>query len=48
MQTKAQSLNYKLTANGLIDNKTGSVIAKSEKDIFKALKMNYVEPEKRN
>ena len=45
---KAQSLNYKLTANGLIDNKTGSVIAKSEKDIFKALKMNYVEPQHRN
>ena len=48
LTTRAQSLNYKLTANGLIDNKTGSIIAKSEKDIFKALKMNYVEPEKRN
>ena len=40
-------MNMQLTANGLIDNK-GSIIALSEKDIFKALKMNYVEPEKRN
>ena len=48
LTTRAQSLNYKLTANGLIDNKTGSVIAKSEKDIFKALKMNYTEPQNRN
>ena len=47
LTTKAQSLNYKLTANGLIDNKTCSIIAKSEKDIFKMLKMNYLEPEKR-
>ena len=48
LTTRAQSLSYKLTANGLIDNKTGSVIAKSEKDIFKTLKMNYVEPQNRN
>ena len=48
LTTRAQSLNYKITANGLIDNKTRSIIAKSEKDIFKALKIGYVEPEKRN
>ena len=48
LTTRALSFNYTLTANGLIDKKTGSIIAKSEKDIFKALKMNYVEPEKRN
>ena len=47
LTTKAISLGMKLTANGLIDNKTGKIIATSEKDIFKALKMNYIEPEKR-
>ena len=47
LTTRAHIFNYKLTANGLIDMKTSSIIATSEKDIFKALKMNYVEPEKR-
>ena len=48
LTTRAHIFNYKLTANGLIDMKTGSIIATSEKDIFKALKMNYIDPEKRN
>jgi len=48
LTTRALSMNMQLTANGLIDKKTGKIIATSEKDIFKALKMNYVEPEKRN
>ena len=48
LTTKAISLGMKLTANGLIDHKTEKIIATSEKDIFKALKMNYVEPENRN
>ena len=47
LTTRAQSLNYKLTASGLIDNKTGKILATSEKEVFKALKMNYIEPEKR-
>lgn len=48
LTTRALSMNMQLTANGLIDKKTGKIIATSERDIFKALKMNYVEPEKRN
>lgn len=48
LTTRSHIFNYKLTANGLIDMKTGSVIATSEQDIFKALKMNYIEPENRN
>ena len=48
LTTRAHIFNYKLTANGLINMKTGSVIATSERDIFKALKMNYVEPQNRN
>ena len=48
LTTRSHIFNYKLTANGLIDMKTGSIIATSEQDIFKALKMNYVEPENRN
>lgn len=48
LTTRAQSMDMKLTANGLIDKKTEKIIAISEKDIFKMLKMNYVEPEKRN
>ena len=47
LTTRALSMNMQLTANGLIDKKTGKIIATSEKDIFKALKMNYIEPEKR-
>ena len=47
LTTRALSMNMQLTANGLIDKKTGKIITTSEKDIFKALKMNYVEPEKR-
>ena len=45
---RALSMNMQLTANGLIDKKTGKIIATSERDIFKALKMIYVEPKKRN
>ena len=48
LTTKAISLGMKLTANGLIDNKTGKIIATSERDIFKALKMSYVEPQNRS
>ena len=48
LTTRALSMGLKLTANGLIDTKTNSIIATSEKDIFKALKIDYVEPEKRN
>jgi len=48
LTTRSHIFNYKLTANGLIDIKTDSIIATSERDIFKALKMDYVEPEKRN
>ena len=47
LTTRAHIFNYKLTANGLIDLKTGSIIATSEGDIFKALKMSYVEPQNR-
>ena len=47
LTTRAISMNMKLTANGLIDTKTGKIIATSEKDVFKVLKMNYLEPEKR-
>lgn len=46
--SKAKDLNLKLTSNGLIDNRDGSVIATSEKDIFKALRMDYIEPEDRD
>ena len=48
LTTRAHIFNYKLTAKGLIDNKTGNIIATSEKDIFKMLKMSYVEPQNRN
>ena len=48
LTTRALSMNMQLTANGLIDKKTGKIIATSERDIFKALKMIYVEPKKRN
>ncbi|MBS3104833.1 hypothetical protein J4234_01095 [Candidatus Woesearchaeota archaeon] len=48
LTTRAQSMGLKLTANGVIDNKTGSIIATTERDIFKALKMDYIIPEKRN
>ncbi|MBI2660413.1 hypothetical protein HYX07_04585 [Candidatus Woesearchaeota archaeon] len=48
LTTRAISMNMQLTANGLIDKKTGKIIAISEKNIFKALKMNYVEPQNRN
>lgn len=48
LTTRALSMNMQLTANGLIDKKTGKIIVTSEKDIFKTLKMNYVEPKKRN
>lgn len=47
LTTKAISLGMKLTASGLIDNKTGLIIATSERDIFKMLKMNYEEPQNR-
>ena len=47
LTTKAISLGMKLTANGLIDIETNSIIATSEKDIFKALNLPYLEPEKR-
>ena len=48
LTTRAQSMGLKLTANGVIDNKTGSIIGTTERDIFKALKMDYIIPEKRN
>ena len=48
LTTRAHIFNYKLTANGLINTKTGYIIATSEKDIFKALKMSYVDPQNRN
>ena len=48
LTTRALSMNLQLTANGLIDKKTGKIIATSERDIFKALKMSYIEPEKRH
>lgn len=39
---------YKLNEYGLFERKSGKMIAgKSEKDIFKVLKVRYVEPEKR-
>ena len=48
LTTRALSMNMQLTANGLIDKKIGKIIATSERDIFKALKMNYVEPQNRS
>ena len=48
LTTRALSMNMQLMANGLIDKKTGKIIATSERDIFKALKMSYIEPEKRH
>ncbi len=48
LTTRAHIFNYKLTANGLINTKTGSIIATSERDIFKALKMSHVEPQNRD
>ena len=48
LTTRALSMNMQLTANGLINEKTGRIIATSEKDIFRMLKMNYVEPQNRN
>lgn len=46
---KALSLGLKLDfSKGLIDSKTGKVIANDEKSIFEALKIDYVEPEDRD
>ena len=42
---QGKKLNF---AEGLIDIKTKSIIANSEKGIFEALNMKYVEPENRN
>lgn len=47
LTTRAQSMGMKLTANGLIDNKTGKVLATSERNIFKLLKISYEEPQNR-
>jgi len=41
---QGKKLNY---SDGLIDLKTKSVIATTEKDIFEALGINYIEPENR-
>ena len=46
---KALSLGMKLDfSKGLVDSKTRKVIANTEKSIFEALNMVYVEPENRN
>lgn len=46
---KAISLGMKLDfSKGLIDSKTGKVIANTEKSIFEALNEPYAEPEERN
>lgn len=42
---QGKKLNF---AEGLIDIKTKSIIANSERGIFEALNMKYVEPENRN
>lgn len=47
LTTRAMSMGLKLTAHGLIVTKNNSIIATSERDIFKALKMSYVEPKNR-
>lgn len=46
----ASSLGYKLNEYGLYDKNTGKIIKfipKTEEDIFKFLKLNYVEPKDR-
>ncbi len=45
---KAKSLNYSLTAKGLINKLNERVIATSEKDIFRELGFEYKEPEERD
>ena len=46
---KALSLGMKLDfSKGLIDRKTGKIIANTEKTIFEALNIDYGEPEKRD
>lgn len=42
---QGKKLNF---AEGLLDIKTKSIIANSERGIFEVLKMKYVEPENRN
>ena len=45
---KAKSLNYSLTAKGLINKLNERVIATTEKDIFRELNFEYKEPEERD
>ncbi len=45
---KAQSLNYSLTAKGLINKDNGMVIATREEDIFRELGFEYKAPEERD
>ncbi len=47
MCIKAKSLNYSLTAKGLMDKDIGLMIATKEKDIFRELGFEYKEPEER-
>ena len=48
MCIKAKSLNYSLTAKGLINKLNERVIATTEKDIFRELNFEYKEPEERD
>lgn len=44
MRSIAKSMNYKLSEYGLFDKDGNKIKTKSEEDIFKKLKMEYIEP----
>jgi len=46
LSKRALSMGMKLTHSGLV--KSGKVIASTEKEIFEALGLSYIEPEERN
>lgn len=50
MRQKAKKMKFRLSQHGMCNIKTGKFVKsiRSEKDIFKFLKMEYVPPEKRN